>query len=98
MPYLPQLDQTISLQSTAPSVIAFGFRASRVSVINDGGVPIYLQMRSTANAASSDHEIKGGEARDFFDVPALSGLSLVTTSTSVVRARVFALGGMFPGV
>ena len=77
--------------------IDFGFIASRVRLVNDGGVPIHFSLKSS-EATTDDPELRGGESYAEV-VPPTQKVSFASTSTTTSTAgdmnlvRVSAWGG-----
>lgn len=63
------------------STLTFGFEASALRITNYAGVPLHLNLASTAAATTNDPELYVGERFRLDGVP-VSGLSLLTTSTT----------------
>lgn len=71
--------------------IDFGFGASRLRLVNDGGVPAYFSLTSTT-PSTGDARVQPLE--EFNEpVPNTHGMALATTSTAGMSVRVLALGG-----
>ena len=84
-----------SLGSTDPAQqapgILFGFRASKVLVLNDKAAPVYVSLGSTAGSTAG-HRTCAGESLEFLgsQVEAI-GIASTTTSTGT-NVRVSAWG------
>jgi len=67
--------------SGATQTTTFGFDANHVRVLNYAGVPLHLNLASTAVATTDDPELAVGERLSLSGV-FVSGISLTTSSTS----------------
>ena len=83
-----------STQAASAGVLEFGFAASRLWLRNDAAVSLYANLATTAVATTGDFEFKSSESITW-DVPPLDGVSLITTSTGNMGARVVAFGGIY---
>lgn len=71
--------------ATAAKTVAFGFEASHLRILNYAGVPLHLNLASTAAASTGDPEIAVGEVFDLRGV-IVTGFSLTTSSTTTSTA------------
>lgn len=67
--------------SGATQTMTFGFEATHVRVLNYAGVPLHMNMQSTAAATTDDPELYAGE-KFTMDGVLVSGVSLTTSSTT----------------
>lgn len=67
--------------ATGLKTITFAFEANAIRITNYAGVPLHLNLASTNAATTDDPELYVGERFRLDGVP-VSGLSLLTTSTT----------------
>lgn len=92
-----QFSNTASVTSTGLG-LAFQFQATWLELVNDGPVGVFLAVRSTSPASTSDYLIRSGEFYSATLVTPTWGIGLMTTTTSTgvadsPQVRVFAAGG-----
>ena len=76
----------ITVTSTG-NVVAFGFGAHNLLVINDGTSYLYLNITTTSGASSADYLVKNGESVSIAASQGYyTGLSVVAASTTVNEA------------
>lgn len=71
-----------SLAASTSYGVTFPFRATEVTVVNDGAVDLYVSLQSTT-ATTGDWYLRSGESQTWRHL--ISALGMIATATSCAR-------------